>query len=116
MVSRVFIPAASKNQPTKTDQGSEIATARRQVASVGTQFSIEVIVDADPEIIILDTIMGTAMVDPAELAAHPAWRETSAVKQGRIGTVNGDLVNRTGPRIVRGLEELAKIIHPELFK
>lgn len=80
------------------------------------QFSIEVIVDADPEIIILDTIMGTAVVDPAELEAHPAWRETSAVKQGRIGTVNGDLVNRTGPRIVQGLEELAKIIHPELFK
>jgi len=80
------------------------------------QFSIEVIVDADPDILIIDTIMGTAVVDPVELEAHPAWRETTAVKQGRIGTVNGDLVNRTGPRIVQGLEELARIIHPELFK
>ncbi len=79
------------------------------------QFSIEAIIDADPEILIIDTIMGTAIVDPAQLEAHPAWKETTAVKQGRIGTVNGDLVNRTGPRIVQGLEELARIIHPELF-
>jgi len=29
---------------------------------------------------------------------------------------DGDLVNRSGPRIVQGLGEMAKMIHPELFR
>jgi len=37
------------------------------------------------------------------------------VKQGKIYRVDGDLVNRSGPRIIQGLEEMAEIIHPELF-
>jgi iron complex transport system substrate-binding protein len=40
----------------------------------------------------------------------------TAVKQERIYPVDGDLVNRPGPRIVQGLEKIAEIIHPELFR
>ena len=80
------------------------------------QFSIEAIVSADPEIIIADASMGTAVVSLEELRAHPAWQEMAAVKENRVYVVNGDLVNRPGPRIVQGLEAIAKIIHPELFE
>ena len=86
-----------------------------QAPGAWVQFSIEQLVSSDPEIIMIDTIHGTAIVSEEELRAHPAWREITAVKQGRIYTVDGDLVNRSGPRIVEGLEEIAKIIHPELF-
>ena len=51
-----------------------------------------------------------------ELEASPAWGEMTAVKQGKIRFIDGDLVSRPGPRIVHGLEEMAKIIHPELFE
>ena len=34
---------------------------------------------------------------------------------GRVSGVTADFVNRLGPRIVDGLEQLAKIIHPEIF-
>jgi len=80
------------------------------------QFSIEQVVASDPEVIMIDASHGSAVLLPQELREHPIWRGMTAVKQGRIFSVDGDLVNRDGPRIVQGLEEVAKIIHPELFK
>jgi iron complex transport system substrate-binding protein len=80
------------------------------------QFSIEQLVNADPEVIILPAKHGTAFTATEVLQGHPAWRQITAVKQGRIYTIDGDLVDRYGPRIVPGLEEIAKILHPELFE
>jgi iron complex transport system substrate-binding protein len=39
-----------------------------------------------------------------------------AVKAGRLHSVNGDLMHRYGPRLVDGLEQLARAIHPEAFR
>ena len=96
-----------------TMAGGENIAAKAQGAWV--QFSIEQLVSSDPEIIMIDASHGTAVVSKEELRAHPAWQGITAVKQGRIQIVDGDLVNRSGPRIIQGLEEIAKIIHPELF-
>jgi iron complex transport system substrate-binding protein len=49
------------------------------------------------------------------LEQHPIWQQLSAVKEGNIYLINGDLVSRPGPRITQGLEEMAKKLHPELF-
>jgi len=80
------------------------------------QFSIEEVVNADPEVIIIDVSHGSAVISVTELKKHPVWRKMTAIKQGRIYPIDGDIVNRPGPRIVDGLEEIAKIIHPELFE
>ncbi len=80
------------------------------------QFSIEEVVSSDPEIIILPAKHGTVFTPPEALRAHTAWRETTAVKQDRIYPIDGDLVDRPGPRFVQGLEEIARFIHPELFQ
>ena len=80
------------------------------------QFNIEELVDSDPEIILLDSIMGTAVMSQEELKALPGWQDLTAVKENRVYVINGDLVNRTGPRIVEGLESIARAIHPELFE
>ena len=46
----------------------------------------------------------------------PGWNELPAVKEGRIFAVNGHAYfNRSGPRLVDGLEILAQILHPEIF-
>ncbi len=98
-----------------TMAGGENVAAEAHGAWV--QFSIEQIVSSDPEVIIIQTMVGgIPTVSKEVLEKHPAWREMTAVKQGRILLINGDLVSRPGPRIVLGLEEMAKIIHPELFK
>ena len=64
------------------------------------QFSIEQLVNADPEVIILPAKHGTAFTTLGELQGHPAWRQITAVKQDRIYTIDSDLVDRSGPRIV----------------
>jgi iron complex transport system substrate-binding protein len=77
---------------------------------------MEELVDADPEILLVDSHMGTAVISPEELKKLPGWQNLTAVKENRIYTIDGDLVNRSGPRIVQGLEDIAKILHPELFQ
>jgi len=39
-----------------------------------------------------------------------------AIHAGRLHAVDGDLLHRYGPRVVDGLERLARAIHPEAFR
>jgi iron complex transport system substrate-binding protein len=97
-----------------TMAGGENIAAQAEGAWI--QFSIEQIVSTDPEVIILPAKHGTAFTSKKTLMENPAWQGITAVKEDRIFTINDDLVSRSGPRIVQGLEELARIIHPELFE
>jgi iron complex transport system substrate-binding protein len=94
--------------------GGENVVAQAQGAWI--QLNIEELVRSDPEIIIVDSMMGTAVISTDEIKELPGWKDTTAVKNNNIFTVDGDLVNRSGPRIVEGLEQIARIIHPELFQ
>jgi iron complex transport system substrate-binding protein len=53
--------------------------------------------------------------DPTEVAGRAGWGNITAVKNGRIVNLDSDLIDRPGPRLVDGLEAMAKAIHPELF-
>jgi len=78
------------------------------------QLSLEQVVAADPAFIILgDARYG---VTPESIARRPGWENLSAVKNGLVMPFNDDLVSRPGPRLVDALEELAKLMRPELFK
>lgn len=51
-------------------------------------------------------------------ASAGSWRDLQsipAVREGRIYTFHSDKILRPGPRIGEGLEELARLIHPECF-
>jgi len=79
-------------------------------------FSLEQIVSAEPEVIIVQTMTGgLPTISEEELEAGPVWGKMTAVAQSKIYLVDGDLVSRPGPRIVQGLEAIARAIHPELF-
>ena len=78
------------------------------------QMSLEQVVTADPAFIILgDARYG---VTPESIAQRPGWADLSAVKNGQVVPFNDDLVSRPGPRLVDALEELAKLLRPELFQ
>ncbi|OAT74730.1 ABC transporter substrate-binding protein [Parageobacillus thermoglucosidasius] len=47
---------------------------------------------------------------------RPAWKDVPAVKNKRVYDVNTDLVSRPGPRLIEGVEELAKAIYPDIFQ
>ncbi|MFN3491803.1 MAG: ABC transporter substrate-binding protein [Anaerolineales bacterium] len=76
------------------------------------QISVEEIVLQDPDFIILgDTLFGVTIESIAERAG---WADLTAVKENRIFAFDDNLASRPGPRLVDGLEELLKILHPEL--
>jgi len=78
------------------------------------QLSAEEIIAKDPDIIILaDSKFG---VTPESVRERPGWEVITAVKEGAIFDIDDDLISRPGPRIVDGLEAVARIIHPELFE
>lgn len=78
------------------------------------QVSLEQIVAADPEVIILANAAYGITVE--SVMERPGWDVISAVKNRRVYPINDDLVTRPGPRIVDGLEAVAKLVHPELFE
>ena len=75
------------------------------------QLALDAIVQADPEVI----IVAHAGASPESVKARPGWHNISAVKNDRVYAVDPDTVNRPGPRLVDGLETLAKLLHPDLF-
>lgn len=88
-----------------------------EAPSAWAQLSLEQIVSSDPDVIIIQTMTGGVPTVTVEtLAEHPIWGKMRAVIQGNVCLIDGDLVSRPGPRIVQGLEALARILHPEVFK
>jgi iron complex transport system substrate-binding protein len=78
------------------------------------QLSAEVIVQRNPDVIILaDEDAGET---PATVSARPGWDAINAVKNGRICTINPDIVSQPSTKIADGLETLAKCLYPERFK
>ena len=76
------------------------------------EMSVEKLVAADPELIILgDSAYG---VTAAAVAKRPGWAGLTAVKSGAIKPIDDIPVTRPGPRLVDGLRLLVGVIHPDL--
>ncbi len=78
------------------------------------QLSLEQVVVANPSIILLgDSMWG---VTPEAVLGREGWNTIAAVQNNQIFPIDDNLISRPGPRLVDGLEALAKILHPDLFK
>jgi len=77
------------------------------------KYSAESALAAKPEAIILPT--GGSM-GAANSAVTDALRQSPAALAGRVYKINDDHLARPGPRIVDGLEEIARALHPDAFK
>lgn len=74
--------------------------------------SLEELVAADPEVILLGD--GAYGVTPDAVKARDGWGGMTAVKAGRIVAVDDVVITRPGPRLAEGLLALIKAIHPEV--
>jgi len=84
------------------------------LSSSYAQISLEELLVQNPAVIILgDANYGTT---PEQVAARAGWSGISAVQNKAVFPFDDDLVTVPGPRLVDGLEQLAKLLHPELFK
>jgi iron complex transport system substrate-binding protein len=78
------------------------------------QVSVEQIVSTNPDMIILGDSMWGVTVE--SVGQRPGWEKLKVVSGKQIFPFDDNLVSRPGPRLVDGLEALAKLLHPELFK
>ena len=77
------------------------------------RYSDEAALAARPEAIILPT--GGSMGTANATVAGPL-RNSPAALNGRVYKINDDHLSRPGPRLIDGLEEMARALHPEAFK
>ncbi len=78
------------------------------------QVNQEAVISENPDVII--TTYGYYSEKPKEqIMERDGWEDVNAVKDGDVHDVHSDLVTRTGPRLVEGVEEIAKSIYPEIF-
>ena len=79
-----------------------------------TTYNLEDLVYSNPNIVVI----GGANwgVSAEEVASRLVWQDLDAVKNGKIFAIDDTPLVRPGPRIADGLELLAGLIHPELFK
>jgi iron complex transport system substrate-binding protein len=78
------------------------------------QISQEELLTQNPDIILLgDAAYGAS---PEQVAVRPGWNQLNAVKNQKVFSFDDNTVSRPGPRLIDGLETLAKLVHPEAFK
>lgn len=105
-------PGTLINELIKLAGGKNIAAdAKERVPA----YSFEMMIARNPQVIILaGGSMTSITVD--ELKALERWQVVDAVKNGRVYSIDAALIAGPRPRIVDGLEIMAKYIHPALFE
>jgi iron complex transport system substrate-binding protein len=102
------------------DELLRLAGGRNLVEHLGrpyAQISAEEVLGRQPDVVLL---MGVETErrgqGAARLRARPGWSALEAVRRGRIiDTIDADLISRPGPRLIDGLEALARSLHPGAF-
>ena len=77
------------------------------------RYSMEAALARNPEVIILAS-HGSER-SPLVRSKWERFSQVPAVAAGRLHTMDGNLMHRYGPRMVDGLEKLARLVHPEAF-
>ena len=72
------------------------------------------IIASNPDVII--TTYGFYVENPVgQVTSREGWQDINAVKNKQVVDVHSDKVTRPGPRLVEGVEEVAKAVYPDIF-
>jgi len=82
----------------------------------GRPVSLEEVLAADPEIVVLAWAATGDRARPDKVRERSGWDRICAVRTGRIHVVRDELLNTPAPILLEGLNALATIIHPKIFK
>ncbi|MFO7577313.1 MAG: helical backbone metal receptor [Pelovirga sp.] len=83
------VPAGSNNYPT---------------------WNLETVLRINPEVIVVSAHPG----QPSPAAVFDQWPQLRAVAEDRIVETVADWIHRPGPRMILGIEALARILHPDI--
>jgi len=76
------------------------------------RIGLEAVIRGQPEVILISSMDRNGAFEAAKWQ-WLKWTLIPAVRHGRVHLVDSDLTDRPSPRIVRGLEILARYIHPD---
>ena len=78
--------------------------------------SLEAIISKNPQAIIISGMGTTGDLIYNNIMKESRLGEVDAMRDSRVYKIsNANLIERPGPRVVDGLEEVAKFIHPDIF-
>ena len=98
-----------------------LAGARDQMFSPGcpaVRLTWDQVVKEDPEMLFLTLCSSDLERNLREvhwLARQGGWWDLMAVRTGQVYMIDHVYFSRPGPRVVKGIEILAQIVHPKLF-
>jgi iron complex transport system substrate-binding protein len=92
--------------------GDNIAGKEKEVYP---RFGMEEILKRSPEVIVISSMNPKGDYQKI-LQEWNRWKTIPAVRNGRIHLIDSDLIDRPSPRVIDGLEELARVLHPEKFE
>ncbi len=73
-------------------------------------WNFEALLEANPDFILLSPHPG----QPSTTSFFAPWPQLTAVARNQIIEINADWLYRPGPRMILGIEALAKTLHPDL--
>lgn len=82
--------------------------------SAGARVSGGDVARANPEIIVLAWTAVGGKSKPEQALRNAAWSGVTAVREKRVFAIRDELLNTPGPPLMRGAEELLRVIHPEV--
>jgi len=109
-------PLMSVNRSTTHHDIIELAGGRNLAEDQPITYprlSLEEIIRRRPEVIIISSMEKGGEHERARREWF-RWTAIPAVRNGRVHIISSDLIDRAAPRVIEGLEEMAKLIHPEI--
>lgn len=104
---------STSGNDTFINQIIEMAGGKNAASDVkGWKYSVEKLVEKNPDLLICSKFDNSK----EGIKTTPGYKDLNAVKNDKLYEIDSNLLNRQGPRIADGLEQMAKIIHPEAFK
>ena len=74
-------------------------------------FSVERLLEENPDIYIINSHSHT----PQDIMRRNGYQALKAVQNNKVYVIDDNLISRPGPRVIEGLEQIAKMLHPEAF-
>jgi iron complex transport system substrate-binding protein len=77
--------------------------------ATGWSYNLETIIEKDPYYIICSELFETK----EDISSLDGYKDLTAVKEGRLLTIDPDLLSIQGPRLAEGLRALIELMHPD---
>jgi iron complex transport system substrate-binding protein len=110
-------PIMSVNKHTVHDDLIRLAGGRNMTAEEPVTYpriSMEEVIQRRPEVILISSMERGGRFEKAR-QEWLKWTSIPAVQNKRVYLIDSDLIDRPSPRLIDGLEIMARCIHPEAF-